>query len=189
MTRKTLTVRGQRRRRGPEPPAPPPPTRDEEMERKDAEIARLRDQLAEVSQSFGQEAPSESIGVGGHQAVERVRDYDWPMFVRGVRMISEVFEKGGEDDARDYIDTVIPSLVHAFDTSAPRTGELVRNQHRTMMMLSHGEADGMMRTGRLGRQFQNLFIKQVELNFYEPCVRFLYAHGSETPAGIASIRG
>ena len=189
MPRKTLRIKGSRRRGAPEPEAPPPPSWAAERAEMQATIDRLNDMVASISQTRGLEAPTESIGVGGHQAVERVRDWDWPLFQKAVMRVPKVYASGGYEEVMTYIQTTLRVGIAAFTAAPPRTPDQARSRHRVLMMLSAGEAEALFFPGTAGWRARNEFLEQVAIHFVGPCIQFLYAHGSETPAGIAPIRG
>ena len=112
---------------------------------------------------------------------------DYPELIKAVEQIPAIYGEQGYLAALGYCRTSIRSLVDAIVLDAPRTGDLVRAQHRLHMMLNEGEADLLMLEGQAGQRARMEFLEVVERFAYAPSVRAAFRHGQETPAGIMGI--
>ena len=151
----------------------------------EAEIRRLNEALT-IAES--REGPSSNdMGVAGRVAITRLRDTDYPELIKAVEQIPAIYGEQGYLAALGYCRTTVRSLVDAIVLDAPRTGDLVRAQHRLHMMLNEGEADLLMLEGQAGQRARMEFLEVVERFAYAPSVRAAFRHGQETPAGIMGI--
>ncbi len=107
----------------------------------EAEIVRLREQLA-VEQA--REVSPSDMGVAARVAITRLREQDFPEFVRCVETIPHIFREEGRLGALTYIQGRVASMIDAMSLSAPRTPDLVQTQHRLHAMLNEGQAEVLM---------------------------------------------
>ena len=107
----------------------------------EAEIVRLREQLA-VEQA--REVSPSDMGVAARVAITRLREQDFPEFVRCVETIPHVYREEGRLGALTYIQGRVASMIDAMSLSAPRTPDLVQTQHRLHAMLNEGQAEVLM---------------------------------------------
>ena len=107
----------------------------------EAEVVRLREQLA-VEQA--REVSPSDMGVAARVAITRLREQDFPEFVRCVETIPHVYREEGRLGAMTYIHGRVASMIDAMSLAAPRTPDLVQTQHRLHAMLNEGQAELLM---------------------------------------------
>ena len=107
----------------------------------EAEIVRLREQLA-VEQA--REVSPSDMGVAARVAITRLREQDFPEFVRCVETIPHIYREEGRLGALTYIQGRVASMIDSMSLSAPRTPDLVQTQHRIHAMLNEGQAEALM---------------------------------------------
>jgi hypothetical protein len=112
--------------------------RESELE---AEIVRLREQL-EVEKS--RDVSGSDMGVAARVAITRLREQDFPEFVRSVESIPTIYRQEGRLAALAYVQERVSTMVDAMSLVAPRTPDLVRTQHRIHMLLNEGQAELLM---------------------------------------------
>ena len=149
-----------------------------------AEIRRLHTALA-VEQSRNGSAAQNGPGVGGRQAIQILRDDDYPLLQRAVDNIPAIRQNRGRIAAEAYIRTVVRSALDALIFEEARTGDLVQTRHRLHMQLSiPGEGEVLMRSDGAGARARVRFLEACERYAYALSVRSAFSRGSETPPGL-----
>jgi len=147
-----------------------------------AQVARLQEQLA-VAESREGPSPND-MGVAGRIAITRLRDTDYPELVASVERIPQIYREEGYSAALAFCRTVVRSQIDSLILANPRTGDLVRAQHRIHMLLNRGFADVLMLNNRAGVHARADLLECVERYAFAPSVKAAFAKGQESPAGL-----
>lgn len=146
-----------------------------------AELARQNEEMAAMT---AREVSPADMGIGGRVALTRLRDQDWPDFIRAVDNLPRVYRKDGYWGAMNYARTNVRSKLDALTFRPPRTGMLVRLRHRIHMLLEEGMVDVMFRPDRAGERARLEFKEVAERYCYALSVQASFERGAETPAGL-----
>lgn len=156
--------------------------------RQNAMILQLREELATLKATSNINQPSQDMGAAARQALTRMRDVDLPELQKAVYRIPDIAAGDGPEAALDFCQNTVLSLVLTFDFAPQQTADLVKRQHQTLMMLTEGQVELMFRNDRAGARFRREFLQCVILYYYGSAVRFVAAHGQETPPGLMGYR-
>ena len=159
------------------------PTVEDELAEKESEIIRLRERLA-LLEAQADRTQSNDMGVAGRVAITRLRDTDFPELIAAVESIPGIFAEEGHLAAMSYCRTTIRSQIDSIILITPKTGDLVRTQHRIHMMLSEGQVELLFRADRIGVRVRTDLLEIVERYAFAPSIKAAFSHGQETPAGI-----